>query len=140
MSHRYKPIYIYTAQNHPKRGKYFGWTFRITRAYQDIRDVVYHTGETGYVRVGEFSTVDRWNLEHYGTEMEQVQRCLAERRARKHLDIAAEQARFAAALKRMGVVQARLERRRKARIRAWNKAQTDYLHGVLATPSSTKQP
>ena len=126
-----KPLYIYTAKNHPKRSTHFGHEFKITRAYKDIRDVVYHTGETGYVRIGEFQTVQQYNLEHYGSELEQIRKRLKDREATKTIRQAEEQARYAAMLERCRKVQQRLERMRKARIRKWNKEQTDYLHTVL---------
>lgn len=56
-----KPLYIYTARDHPKRGHRYLAHFRIRGTYKDIRHVTWLTDLTkGYVRVGEFMRIDQY--------------------------------------------------------------------------------
>ena len=57
----YPQIYVYTAKTHPKRGKRYGWHFKIVRRYKDIRDVIWMDGSKGHVRDGEYMTMNYYN-------------------------------------------------------------------------------
>jgi len=59
-------LYIYTAKDHPKRGHRYSQDFRITGIYCSqkvglIVKVRWGTdGKNGYVRKGEFTTIEQW--------------------------------------------------------------------------------
>ena len=58
---KYEPIYVYADALHPKRGGRCGHHFKVTGRYRDIIKVVWMTDkEAGYVREGEFKTIEEW--------------------------------------------------------------------------------